>query len=587
MKSDDVIDINQKDLYRSVKSFSPEQLKSLSDAMRKEIILQAAANGSHLSSNLGSVELTISLCRVFDFPDDKLIFDVGHQSYAYKMLTGRSLKNIGLKGATGFFQSRGESRFDIYDAGHSSTSVSAAMGFAAARDMHGEKFDVISVIGDASLANGMAMEALNGLACFPHKVILVINDNDMSISPAVGGLNRHLNDLTSGKLPSEESLFAKLGLSYIGPIDGHDIEKLDQAFEKAKNSPVSAIVHVKTIKGKGYPPAERDRVGTYHGPEPFDPATDTPLDRHEHEISWAKFMADYSLKMMETHPESMFLVSGTLLGSSLSGVEAKYKPLGRFIDVGIGEEHAMSMAGAMALGGIHPILEFYGCFLQRAYDQISHDCARLGANMTLLIDRAGLNGRHGETHQGIYDVAFLNSIPNVIITMPSNEIEARALYRESFRNHGVFAIRFPKAFMPLPLKEDEVDLPFGRFSFLREGSGRCAIIAPGPVIRKLEKALKDDVAVINPIYLNHFDTKDLDKLCFYEKIFIYDPTGVQDGFSSIMAASLLENGYKGEIRIKAIPDTFVKHASVEDQLKDLGLDLATVVESANAFFYGE
>ncbi|MDO5330185.1 MAG: 1-deoxy-D-xylulose-5-phosphate synthase [Bacillota bacterium] len=582
--SSDKIDINEIKDPSFLKELSYGGLEALSRQVREQIIVHAAANGGHLSSNLGVVELVISLHRNFDFKNDKLLFDVGHQSYTNKILTGRHLDNLGLKGSVSFFQSRLESPYDVYEAGHSSTSLSAALGFAKARDLKGEKHDVVALIGDSSFANGLAFEGLNNIASSGNKVIIALNDNRMSISPPVGGLSHYLDKLAGGKAP--ENFFSELGLEYIGPVDGHDFIALDEAINKAKNSDKSVILHIITQKGRGYTYSENDKIGLWHGPDPFDPETGKPLSDHRGEICWAEQMADFSLELMKEHQNSIMLVCGTLIGSNLQPVEEKYKDSGRFIDVGISEEHAFTMAGAMALNGLHPIVDIYSCFLQRSYDELSHDCARFNVDMSVLIDRAGLVGRPGETHQGIYDVAFLKSIPNVTITMPSNAEEAKALYRQSFDHHGVFCIRYPKTYMRRRKNVADVELPYGRFAFLKEDSKDLAIVAVGPSSRALESSLAIEgihATLINPIYLNKFDPEDIKRLSGFRKIFIYDVTGVYSGFAQSLEAALLEANYRGRIKVKAVPDCFVGHASLQDQFDDLGLSIEKTIAALKEF----
>ena len=453
-----------------VKNLDYKGLDVLCSDIREEIIKETSIYGGHLSSNLGVVELTVALHRSFDFPKDKLIFDVGHQCYAHKILTGRHLEHLNEKGFVSGYQKIGESEYDCYEAGHSSTSLSAAEAFAIARDQKKEKYDVVALIGDGSIVNGLSFEALNDIGSRNHKVIIVLNDNDMSISKPTGGLGRFFRSISTQKAYNKFkqgykrvmlrttlgkklysisyalksslkrrlvpiTMFDNMGFTYMGPYDGHNIKVLERAFKKAKVATKSVVLHVYTTKGRGYTYAEKDTSGYWHGVTPFDIETGQPKNLHPGQISWSHYFSDLTNEIMAKFPETELIVPATLKGS---GLEQAFRLFpNRCIDVGIAEEHAVTMAGALALNGLHPIVVIYSTFLQRAYDEISHDCARLNVNMTILVDRAGLVGSNGETHQGIYDEAFLKSIPGVVVTMPSDQSEAKALYHQSLDNHEV------------------------------------------------------------------------------------------------------------------------------------------------------
>ena len=588
-------------------NLSYKELNELSKDITNYIVDATSVNGGHLSSNLGVVDSTIALCRVFDFSKDKIIFDVGHQCYTYKVLTGRSLERLRQKDGVCGFQRMDESPFDHFEAGHSSTSIAVANGMALARDLKDEQYDVIAFIGDSSIANGLAFEALNDVAMQKHKIIIVLNDNDMSISYPVGGLSRFFRKYgTSSFYTGSKNFFRKilcwnrlgrgiyrlggdfknwikihvlrtnifdnLGYTLIGPIDGHDIKSLEKAFKKAKKQPKSTIVHIKTVKGKGYRFAENDHEGSWHGVAPFNKETGEPLKQPDY--TWSELYSDVLLDFMKTNEQIVALVPGTGVGSYITRIHEEYPK--RTIDVGIAEEYALTMAGGIAASGLHPVISIYSTFLQRAYDEISHDIARVNLNATLLIDRAGLVGNDGTSHQGIYDEAFLMSIPHTVVTMASNRGQAHSLFNESLNKHGVFAIRFNKG-KCLDGYEEEV-IPFGKWK--EELSGKdIAIVGVGPEVEELKEQLKGkNVTLLNAIYQKPLDEEWVDKLLTYKKIIIYDAYSTVNGFPRLLSSRLLEKGYHGEVILKAVPDTFVKHASVNEQKEEFGLSVNDIIK---------
>ena len=591
-----------------LKKMSYSELSVLCSDIRKELIRVTSLYGGHLSSNLGDVELTIALHRMFDFPKDKLIFDVGHQCYTHKILTGRSLEHLNQRGCVSGFQKMAESPYDPWEAGHSSTSISAAEAYAIARDEKGESFHVVALIGDSSIVNGLSLEALNHVGSLDHKVIVVLNDNGMSISQPIGGLGRFFSKISTGAAYTKikkgyrkvlvrtafgrkvydishsiknaikrvlvpRTIFDNMGFTYIGPIDGHNIKAMERAFSRAKRSTKSVVVHVRTIKGKGYSYAESDTTGYWHGVTPFDIATGRPKNLHPGYKSWSHFFADLSHEIMADKPNAHIVVPATRKGSGLEKCFASYPD--RCHDVGIAEEHAATLCGALSVNGIHPVLSIYSTFLQRAYDEISHDCARIHANMTILIDRAGLVGSNGDTHQGVYDVAYLKSIPGVVITMPSTKAIARALYYQSFDNHGVFAIRYPRE-MTIDAEESTgAELPFLRWRFERNSTDKkLAIVAVGPREKEVLALAKQrylNAEVIDPVYLFPLQKDNLLPLLKYSAILVYDCYGTREGFADSLLSSLLELGYKGKVVVRAIPNVFVSHAKQSEQLSEFGL----------------
>ncbi len=595
------IDLTKIENPNFLKDMSYKELNLLSDDLRKYIIDVTSKNGGHLSSNLGVVESTIALCRCFDFSKDKLIFDVGHQCYTYKVLTGRPLENLRKEDGPAGFQKRSESLYDHFEAGHSSTSISAAAGMAVARDLNKENYDIVAFIGDASIVNGLALEGLNTLGNSNHKVIIIFNDNDMSITKPVGGLARSFRKLSNSALYRRSkhayqkvlkttgfgrwilrwtskvknwikrhlvavNIFDNMGLSYIGPVDGHDIKHLEKAIQKAKRFDNSVVVHIKTIKGKGYKYAENDDSGSWHGVGKFDIETGKQIFDPK-TITWSDVYSDTLHNIMCNNDNTVLMVPATGVGSSLQTIFDSFPS--RCFDVGIAEEHAITMSAGLAVSGKHPFISIYSTFLQRGFDEINHDLARMNLNVTLLIDRAGLVGQDGETHQGIYDESFLISTPNTVVTMASREEEAFGLMKESLNNHGVFCIRYPRSrIKPNGKKED---VPFGKWKKELDGRG-AAVISVGPITLELRALLEDkDVVLYNAIYQKPFDEEAVKEVMKRSKIIIYDAYATVSGFASYLSEYLLTNDYKGEVIVKAIPDVFVAHATIEEQLKRYSL----------------
>lgn len=611
------IDISKIKDPKFLESLSYPELEQFCADLREEIIDKCSTYGGHLSSNLGTVELTVALHRVFDFSKDKIIFDVGHQCYTHKLLTGRSLENIKHRGYVSGFQKRSESIYDVYEAGHSSTSISAAQGFAIARNFNKENYEIVAVIGDSSIVNGLAFEALNSITELGLKVIIVLNDNGMSISKPVGGIGKFFKKVSMGsvynkfkkgykrvlyrgslgeKVSSFSSnfknalkrrlvpitMFDNMGYSYFGPFDGHDLKKLENIFSKAKRLDKSTIIHVKTIKGKGYLYAERDTSGYWHGVTPFDKVTGKPLKYHPGMISWSHYFSDLTRLMMKEHPKSYLIVPATQKGAGLSQCFQEFPD--RCLDVGIAEEHAITLAGAVAINDIHPIVSIYSTFLQRAYDELSHDCSRMDANMTILIDRAGLVGLDGATHQGIYDEAYLKSIPNITLTMPSTKDIAYSLYQQSFANHGVFCIRFPRDFVDERIDHEPVPLPFMRWKWANvTQSKKLAILAVGPHGKEVETLLrkkKIQAEVIDPIYLFPILKDNLILLTKYDNILIYDAYGTKTGFAESIMSELMQLSFKGKVYIRAVPNLFISQGTIAEQEDEYGLRPEQIVEYA-------
>ncbi len=600
-----------------VASLTKDELEMLESQIREEIITQVSKYGGHLSSNLGSISLTIALNRAFDFNEDKLLLDVGHQSYTYKILTGRKLEGLRTKVGVSGFQKRSESSYDHFEAGHSSTSLSAAQGMAIARDLNGEKYHVVALIGDASISNGLAFEALNDIAHRNNKVIIVLNDNEMSITPPTGALTKmfrrwkispryiksksrfkrlmfksrvgyffyriawYIKDWFARHLISH-NIFEQMGLSYIGLVDGHNYKKLDKALQLAKKQQKSTIVHVKTTKGKGYTPAETDREGSWHGIAPFHVETGLLKNNHESLITWSKLYADIVEKVMEENKDVLLINPATLKGSELEEVFKKFP--GRSIDVGIAEEHAVTLSSGLALSGKHPIISIYSTFLQRSFDQVVHDLARMNLPTTILVDRAGLIGADGSTHQGIFDQAAFIGIPNVVIAMASTpELAKKLVYTSLNHKGGPFFIRYPRERIDKinsnSLNGDTFEV--GKWLINEENKSNVALVSYGPLFEKLKMKLGEEnihITLVNAIFQTPFDINVVAKLNNYKKVIIIDPYATSFGFTNNLVATLNRNGYKGQIITRAIPRKNITYASVSEQYKETLLDIESLIK---------
>ena len=605
-----IIDIDIRDIKgpEFLKELNYRSLDLLSEKIRREIIDKTSKYGGHLSSNLGVVEITIALHRMFNFKHDKLIFDVGHQSYTHKILTGRSLEYLRNRNGVSGFQKICESYYDCFEAGHSSTSLSAAQGFALNRDARGEKYDVVAVIGDGSIVNGLAFEALNNISHNNNKVIIILNDNEMSISRPTGGMGRFFAKIstasgyTNFKISYRRFMFKTrmghalynftsriknaikqklvpttyfddMGFQYIGCIDGHNIKALEKAIARAKRTPKSVVLHVATVKGKGYRYAENDTTGYWHGVTPFEIESGKPKNLHPEELSWSHLFSDLLTALMAERNDLVIISPATVKGSGLEDLFSTYPK--RTFDVGIAEGHALTLASGLAVAGTHPIVSIYSTFMQRAFDQIIHDIARMNLNITFLVDRSGLVGLDGETHQGIYDESFLLSTPNTVVTMPSSDKEAKYLLNESLKQHGPFFIRYPRDLLKKNHLIQEENHQFGKWIMeCVANSKRVAVIAVGQLLRSLKELIIEadlDVTLVNALFLKPHDQEMLSSLSEYETIVIYDAYATEFGFASYLKTKLCEMSYKGQIKSFAIPDVFVTQAKISEQLEELGL----------------
>ena len=539
-----------------IKSMSYSELNDLSNDLREEIIDACSKNGGHLSSNLGTVELTVALFNALDLPKDKVIFDVGHQSYAYKLLSGRKLDDLRKENGIDGFQKREESIFDCFESGHSSTSIGAGMGLAYSRDLKKEDYRVVCVIGDSSLPNGVSFEALNNLHDFNHQLLIILNDNGMSITTPVGGMNQWLRRIRISKryVKSKNkykemmkknkflhriyrftskvkdlivntlfkaNFFEELGMYYYGVVDGHNIKKMTRAINKIKDIKGPVVLHVKTKKGKGYPLAESDYLGSYHSVPPFNKETGKPLvNNKSSKIGFAEIYASLLDKEMEKNEKIISINPATAYGSKLMGLMEKYPS--RALDVGISEEHALVFASGISLNSYHPYVSIYSTFLQRGYDQISHDICRMDLPVTIMVDHCGLVGSDGETHQGIYDYSFLSSIPNMTIAMAKDKVEASKLFNFSLNFDHPLAIRYPVN------KVDNKDivitdsLTYGQWDYLKESNNKnICLISFGPHLNEIISK-NYDITIINAIFNYPLNNSVLSNILDYKKKIVKD-----------------------------------------------------------------
>lgn len=598
---------------QQIKKMDTKQLEELAKDIRSFLIQSLSKTGGHLSSNLGIVELSIAMHYVFNSPQDKMIFDVGHQSYVHKILTGRAPQfgTLRKRGGLSGFQKCSESEHDPWEAGHSSTSLSAALGLAIARDLQQEKGEVIAVIGDGALTGGMAMEALNDIGASKKKVIIIFNDNDMSISPNHAGFEHSLTRMRSSKayrdiksnvkdsLDSQHSrtgqtilngltyvrdslknslveggLFQDFDLDYLGPVNGHDIPELIRVLETARDHDGPIVVHVRTTKGKGYLPAQQDKTGTWHGVGPFDARTGQFLTKlPQNEKSWSEIISSTLVRLAKADEKITCITPAMCTGSRLENFAKAFPD--RFFDCGIAEQHAVTMAGGMAKGGLHPFVSIYSSFLQRAYDQIHHDVARMDLPVVFGIDRAGLVGDDGETHQGIYDIAFLRTIPNVVLSQPKDAQEAQHLLYTGFRSGKPFFIRYPKGSAPFEPVEEFKEIPIGKWSMTIVGTPEQIVISYGPDVDRIISKAKTNgmgMIVVNARFFKPIDTALMDSLLRENlPITVYE-TDAQTGS---LSSAILEymNRRDPAVDVVGIQDHFVPHGSIPTLRKEEGISI--------------
>ncbi|WP_163149926.1 1-deoxy-D-xylulose-5-phosphate synthase [Anoxybacillus sp. MB8] len=606
-----------------LKHMSNEQLVQLSEQIRQFLIEKLSKTGGHIGPNLGVVELTIALHKVFDSPKDKLIWDVGHQSYVHKILTGRANQFDTLRQYKGLcgFPKRSESKHDVWETGHSSTSLSAAMGMAIARDLKGTDEYIVPIIGDGALTGGMALEALNHIGHEKKDIIVILNDNEMSIAPNVGALHNVLGRLrTAGKyhwvkdelemllkkIPAvggklaataervKDSIkyllvsgvfFEELGFTYFGPVDGHDFEDLFENLHYAKKTKGPVLVHVITKKGKGYHPAENDKVGTWHGTGPYKIETGDFIQSKQSAPSWSALVSETVRKLAREDRRIVAITPAMPVGSKLEGFASEFPE--RMYDVGIAEQHAATMAAGLATQGMKPFLAIYSTFLQRAYDQVVHDICRQNLNVFLGIDRAGLVGADGETHQGVFDIAFLRHIPNIVLMMPKDENEGQHMVYTAIQyDDGPIAMRFPRGNgLGVPMDEQLKNIPIGTWEVLREGTD-VSILTFGttiPMALQAAERLANDgisVQVVNARFIKPLDEQMLHTLLQKNMpLLTIEEAVLQGGFGSAVLEFAHDHGYHGAIIDRmGIPDRFIEHGGVSQLLEEIGLTTEHVME---------
>lgn len=610
-----------------LKELNKNELQSLSEQIRQFLIKKLSYTGGHIGPNLGVVELTIALHKMFDSPTDKIIWDVGHQSYVHKILTGRADQFDTLrqyKGLCGFPKSS-ESEHDVWETGHSSTSLSAAMGMAIARDLQRKNHYIVPVIGDGALTGGMALEALNHIGHEKKNIIVILNDNEMSIAPNVGALHNILGRLrTAGKyqfvkdeldyllrkIPAvggrvaataeriKDSLkylvvsgmfFEEMGFTYLGPVDGHNFDSLIEHLRYAKKTAGPVLIHAITKKGKGFKPAELDRIGTWHGTGPYKMDTGDFVKPVSAPPSWSSLVSETVRKLARTDDRVVAISPAMVVGSKLEGFAAEFPD--RIFDVGIAEQHAATVAAGLATQKMKPFLAIYSTFLQRAYDQVLHDICRPNLNVFIGIDRAGLVGADGDTHQGVFDIAFLRHLPNIVLMMPKDENEGQHMVNTALKyDDGPIALRFPRG-NGLGVKMDEQlkEIPIGTWEILRPGTD-AAILTFGTTIpmaldaaRQLEKQ-GISVQVINARFIKPLDKAMLTKL--FEKnipILTIEEAVLQGGFGSAVLELANECQYDNLIIDRmGIPDEFIEHGSVSELLEEIGITTENVIKKIRA-----
>lgn len=597
---------------RFLKQLNIDELNQLSQDIRDFLIENISKTGGHFSSNLGIVELTVALHYVFDSPKDKFLFDVGHQAYVHKILTGRAPMFNKLKKYGGMcgFQNRHESIHDPWEAGHSSTTISGATGLAIARDLKKENFEVISIIGDAALMSGESLEALNFLGGIDTKVIVILNDNNMSISRNVGGLSNFLSDVRMSykynqaksnytEILSQSAFgqkifdvtkrvkdkvkrkilldtpFSQFDLDYIGPVDGHNIEELIRALETVKNLDHSVVLHVLTKKGKGYEPAEKDRSGVYHSVGAFDivKGIQPVLDKEKH--SWSQSVSDHVEYLMNKHDDICVITPAMITGSCLQKIFKNYPD--RSFDVGIAEEHAMTLAAGLSQGKEFPFLSVYSSFFQRAYDQLNHDIARMNLPCLIGIDRAGLVGGDGATHHGVFDIGLIAPIPGVIIMAPKDEEEAQKMINTAYQNKDhPYVMRYSKNKVIDTHQHTDETIKVGQWELIKEMEGAAInVVTYGDNVLAVLKMAETDhlpINIINARFIKPID-KDMLERMSDKPIIVYETDLMNGSLGSIMSLYYKKNHINVDMSFIGIDDHYVTFGDNESLYKQEHISL--------------
>lgn len=608
-----------------VKKLNPEELKTLTAEIRQFLIEKISVTGGHLASNLGVVELTIALYLAFDLPKDKVIWDVGHQSYTHKILSGRKemFDDLRQYGGLSGFPKRKESPYDAFDTGHSSTSISAGLGMAQGRDLMGGDYAVVSVIGDGALTGGMAYEALNNAAHLNRNFIIVLNDNNMSISENVGGMSKYLNGIRSdagynelkkyvsgtlAKIPvigeglvdkisrTKNSikqlvipgmLFENMGVTYLGPVDGHNVKAMVKIFKEARKMDHAVLVHVLTKKGKGYSPAEKN-PSRFHGVEPFDIATGKALKEKVYP-SYTDIFAKELCRLAEGNPRIVAVTAAMPDGTGLKAFSKRYPD--RFFDVGIAEQHAVTSAAGMAAAGLKPVVAVYSSFMQRGFDQILHDVCIQNLPVVFALDRAGLVGSDGETHQGIFDLSFLTCIPNMGVLAPKNLWELRQDLEFAVNQYeGPIAIRYPRGQAYRGLKEFTQPVEYGKGEVLYQGS-EIALLAVGSMVSTAEHIrdkLKNegyDCTLANGRFIKPIDFELVERLAQGHKLIVtLEENVLQGGFGLAVKAYIQEHDPQVKVLTIGLPDAYVEHGNVSLLRETLKIDSDSIIKTMREFY---
>lgn len=599
-----------------IKKIPLEQMPVLAQEIRAFLLESLSKTGGHLASNLGAVELTMALHYVFSLPKDKIIWDVGHQSYTHKILTGRKdgFKNLRQYGGLSGFPKREESPCDAYDTGHSSTSISAGVGYVCASKVSGEEYHVVSVIGDGALTGGMAYEALNNAASLNKNFVIVLNDNKMSISENVGGISSYLSNLrtaesytdlksevkkTLNKVPgigpvmvqrihkTKDSIkqlmipgmfFEDMGIKYLGPVNGHDCGRMIQVFQEAKKVNGPVLVHVQTEKGRGYEPA-RKHPARFHGTSAFNLEHGIPL-KTGGKANYTDIFSTVMLKLADRVPNLVALTAAMPDGTGLKRFRNRFPQ--RFFDVGIAEEHAVTCAAGMALGGMIPVVAIYSSFLQRAVDQIIEDVCLQNLHVIFAIDRAGLVGSDGETHQGCFDLSYLSMIPNMTVLAPKNKWELSDMLKFAVRYQGPIAIRYPRGEAYDGLEEYREPMVYGKSELIFEGE-ETALLSVGSMVetavevREKLKADKINATLVNARFIKPLDTKILDRLALkHKKIVTMEENVKNGGFGMAVSEYMQEYHPEVKVQIIALPDAFITHGNPKLLKAKAGIDADSI-----------
>ena len=598
-----------------IKTLGRNELQDLSDELRLFIIESISKTGGHLAAGLGAVDLTVALHFVYNTPEDILVWDIGHQCYPHKILTGRKEQMLSLRkkdGLSGFLR-RDESVYDAFGAGHSSTSISAAIGYEIASKLKNEKKKIVAIIGDGGLTAGMAFEALGHAGGIKSDILVVLNDNEMSISPNVGAVHKYLTRILTGKAFSslKESgkkvlgkvkaieeiakkvenqakgfitpglLFEELGFKYYGPVDGHDTNGLIDILANLKDKSGPRILHIITKKGKGYKLAEQNPI-SYHGVTPFNIKTGQAIkSKIKNKLTYTQIFSRWINEMAALNNDLVAITPAMREGSGLVDFEKKYPE--RYFDVGIAEQHAITLSAGLSCGGLKPIVAIYSTFLQRGYDQLIHDVVIQKLDVLLAIDRAGIVGADGETHQGIYDISFLRILPKIVIMTPSDELEMWKMLTTGFNYNGLASVRYPRGFslgLDLDLKLENIEI--GKSKLIRDGE-KIAYLVFGTLINNVKLvAEKNNATVVDMRFAKPIDEKMIIDICnSHEYIFTVEDNAILGGAGSAVNEVVVKNSIQTKIVNLGVPDKMIPHGNQDDILSDLGLDVSGIMKTTN------